>query len=419
MSDSDQEQSGWFGWLRFSLGELAFGCLLFSCVFFLATSYLVHQIVAPNFDVAWEKIKPHLPWAMEDTLKYFLAGDYPYLPGDVELPDDLKARANAYGFTEYDLKALIAGAQRFNIRWEDVVAIQINAQWHGGFRDMFFLALAISESLDEHYNHDPITTCPEATPTPPPEGDPAEECFPINPRHEAIKALNPSGGNEWLNRVLATSDAWKQPLKSAIIRSIDPDEPDNLMLIFLEMLSYRIKGYYNEIILVDGQPVIVNDPEVPAIPYPDVITSFFANPFPGSSITGYCFGCPVYNEKGELIREHHPGVDLGGIGSAPVYAAHEGEVIYAGWMNSGSLWISGIVVGIRGTYPDGTQVCTLYGHGTPDTLSVDVGRYVYAGDQLFIADNTGFSFGTHLHFDLRFGDGTFCAASVNPSGFVP
>jgi len=377
--------------------------------------------VTPTLDAWWEKIKSYLAVSAEEELVYFAWKTYPYLPGDVELSDKLKAMAPLYGYEEYDIQALIAGAARYGIRWEDVVAVELTGHWDEGFVDMFIFSLSIAQFLDEHGYNDEPPPCPTSTPLPPPPAtpEPGAGCFQINPRFEAIKAMNPAGGEAWLEHVLSTSDNWAGPLKTASIIPIEIEDWFDLLVVYTELLGYQVHGYYSALVIVDGRPVIVGNPNLTPIPYPGVISGFIVHPFPGSTITGYHFGDPVYNAKGELIRANHPGVDLGGIDEAPIYAAHSGEVIFAGWMNSGTLWISGIVVAIRGTYPDGTPVCTLYGHGKEDTLLVGVGDTVSAGDQLMTADNTGVSTGTHLHFDLRFGEGTYCAESVNPMDYLP
>src|SRR3989344_1331944 len=346
------------------LRPFLYGCCLLIMLVASCVVMLMLTRVTPLLDAWWEKIRTVAAETAEEEVDYFDWVTYPYLPGDVVLSDQLKEMAPEYGFTEYDIQAMIAGAARYGIRWEDVVGIPINASY------------------------------------------------------EAIKAMNPAGGEEWLYRVLATSDFWAGPLHTAEIDAIEPEDLFDLFVIYMDLLSYQVHGYYDVLVIVDGQPVIISDPNAPAIPYPGEIEGFFVHPFPGSWITGYDFGDPVYNEKGELIRAHHPGIDLGGIGRDPVYAAHDGQIIYAGWMNSGSLWISGIVVAIKGTYPDGTPVCTLYGHGEKGSLRVGVGDPVSAGDQLMIADDTGVSSGDHLHFDLRFGDGTYCGQSVDPKPYI-
>jgi len=90
-------------------------------------------------------------------------------------------------------------------------------------------------------------------------------------------------------------------------------------------------------------------------------------------------------------------------------------------MDSVSLWISGIVVAIECNPPvtDPTPICTLYGHGAEGTLKVDKGDSVRAGDWLFMAGNTGYSFGVHLDFQIRVGGGCpYNNQAVDPMHYI-
>lgn len=416
-------------WLGPVVRSIALGCGFVLIVGAVCVSYVLDQIIGPQLDADWKELKPRLVPALEDTVEYFKKGDYPYLPGDVILSELLKEMAPQNGFTEYDIQAMVAGAARFEIRPEDIVGIQMNASWPGGFADMFILSLAIAEFLDDHYYHLPLVVCPEVRPVPtnePPPTPSEELCVPINPRHEAIKDLyleaNPgdtAGAESFLARVLATSNFWAGPLDTVVIKPIVPEENIDWQTVFAEMLRYRLIGYIDELVFVNGLPVITGGGAPPG-PYPDVPDGFFICPYGNCIITGYDFGDPVYDKHGNLIREHHPGVDLGKAGQSAVVAACNGTVTYADWMNSGSLWISGVTVWIEcnPSQEDPTAICTGYGHGLPDTLKVKVGDSVDAGDWLFTADNTGFSFGTHLHFDIRAGGGgPYCSYSVDPKAY--
>jgi hypothetical protein len=416
-------------WLGNVLRALALGCGFILIVGAVCVSYVVEQIIGPQLDADWEALKTKLVPALEETVKYFKKGDYPYLPGDVILSELLEEIAPENGFTEYDIQAMVAGAARFDIRPEDIVGIQMNASWPGGYADMFILSLAIAEFLDDHRYHWDIVTCPTPMPVQPDQPPPTPSdvlCVPINPRHEAIKDLyleaNPgdtAGAESFLARVLATSERWAGPLDTVEIKPIVPEENFDWQVIFMEMLRYRLIGYIDELVFVNGMPVISGGGAPPG-PYPDVPDGFFICPYGACIITGYDFGDPVYNKDGELIRDHHPGVDLGKAGESAVVAACNGRVTYAAWMNSDSLWISGVTVWIEcnPSSTDPTPICTGYGHGLPDTLKVEVGDSVDAGDWLFTADNTGFSFGTHLHFDIRAGGGgPYCNYSIDPKAY--
>lgn len=415
MASLFKENRGWGGQL------FPIGCGLFILVACFVCGALVYNRGLPFArSLPWE----HVPSGLGDTLDYFLAGDYPYLPRDVVISELLRGMAPQYGFTEYDIQAMVAAAARLGIDPEHIVAIQTNAKLTGGFRDMYPLALAIGKFLSENGYHDPPQVCP--TPTPPPsEGTPVPdlpiyvECVPKNPKHEAIKAINPDGGEAWLARVLATAGTWAGPLQTTTITPTRPRTILHEISVLIEMVRLREAGYYQELVLVDGRPVIVNDPGTAPGPYPDVPDGFFICPYDGCVITGYDFLDPVYVDGKTVL---HPGVDLGGAGRIPVVAACNGEVTYAGWMNSASLWISGNVVAIEcfSAETDPTPICTLYGHGLDGSMQVGVGQEVDAGDWLFTANNTGFSSGDHLHFDIRAGGGgPFCNYSVDPKVYLP
>ena len=87
---------------------------------------------------------------------------------------------------------------------------------------------------------------------------------------------------------------------------------------------------------------------------------------------------------------NHMGVDFGGAYGIPVYAAHRGEVIYAGWMTG-----FGYLVQIRHE----NDVVTYYGHLS--RIDVQVGQRVATGEQIGKQGNTGRSTGPHLHFEVH------------------
>lgn len=106
------------------------------------------------------------------------------------------------------------------------------------------------------------------------------------------------------------------------------------------------------------------------------ITSSFgyrANPFGGGGTT------------------FHLGVDLGPGCGAPIYAAHSGTVVYAGWN------------GIYGNYiriDNGDGVYTVYGHIVSGGILVQYGNEVGVGQQIAKVGSTGGSTGCHLHFGV-------------------
>jgi murein DD-endopeptidase MepM/ murein hydrolase activator NlpD len=98
----------------------------------------------------------------------------------------------------------------------------------------------------------------------------------------------------------------------------------------------------------------------------------------------------------------HAGVDLGAPEGTPFYAAAPGRVILARW-NGG--------YGNNVMIDHGGGIVTVYGHSSK--LLVKEGQLVQAGDQIALVGDTGHSFGSHLHFEVR-ENGT----PVEPTGFM-
>jgi murein DD-endopeptidase MepM/ murein hydrolase activator NlpD len=102
-----------------------------------------------------------------------------------------------------------------------------------------------------------------------------------------------------------------------------------------------------------------------------------------------------------LGMKGHNGWDFYAPDGTPVRAAHEGTITYAG--EDGS---NGLLVVIRTDkeydYKGGTAYYkTLYGHLKRGSLRVTAGQTVKTGDVIALADNTGASTGSHLHFGLK------------------
>lgn len=86
----------------------------------------------------------------------------------------------------------------------------------------------------------------------------------------------------------------------------------------------------------------------------------------------------------------HQGIDLGGRRGTPIFAAHEGMVVYAGRDFRGY----GKMVLIE--YD--SEWASLYAH--MQTLLVREGQYVERGQTIGTMGRTGRSTGVHLHFEL-------------------
>jgi len=98
----------------------------------------------------------------------------------------------------------------------------------------------------------------------------------------------------------------------------------------------------------------------------------------------------------------HEGLDLAGSYGAPIYATGDGVVSHAGWENG-----YGNMVEI--THPYGLK--TRYGHLS--AVRVQMGQRVSRGDRIGDMGSTGHSTGTHLHYEVRFGD-----RAVDPMSFI-
>ncbi len=115
----------------------------------------------------------------------------------------------------------------------------------------------------------------------------------------------------------------------------------------------------------------------------------------------------VYSWFGWRSLGNHKGIDISGghASGALIVAAESGTVVFAGRDNSGY----GNYVIIR--HSDGVQ--TLYGHCLDGSLMVKAGDNVSAGQAIGRVGNTGYSFGAHLHFEVRV-NGT----AVDPASYL-
>lgn len=85
----------------------------------------------------------------------------------------------------------------------------------------------------------------------------------------------------------------------------------------------------------------------------------------------------------------HYGLDIANRIGTPLVAAADGVVIEAGPASGFGLWV-------RVQHADGTV--TVYGH--MDTITVNEGEQVQAGDQIATMGSRGYSTGPHLHFEV-------------------
>lgn len=120
-----------------------------------------------------------------------------------------------------------------------------------------------------------------------------------------------------------------------------------------------------------------------------------------ASITSY-FGYRVGPLAGLGSNEFHKGIDMGVGYGTPVRAAEDGVVVSSGY-NGGY----GKCVIIQ--HDNGME--TLYGHNS--SLAVSAGERVSRGDVVAYAGSTGWSTGTHCHFEVHI-DGQ----AVNPLDYA-
>ncbi len=90
----------------------------------------------------------------------------------------------------------------------------------------------------------------------------------------------------------------------------------------------------------------------------------------------------------------HGGIDIANALGTPIVAATDGTVIDAGPAQGFGNWI-------RIMADDGTM--TVYGH--MQTVDVQVGQRVVAGQQIAGMGSLGFSTGSHVHFEVFVNDG--------------
>lgn len=91
----------------------------------------------------------------------------------------------------------------------------------------------------------------------------------------------------------------------------------------------------------------------------------------------------------------HRGTDIGAGYGSPIYAAHAGTVVYAGWYGTYGNWIE---------IDNGGGISTGYAHIRPGGTFVRVGQSVQAGQNIASVGDTGAATGPHLHFETRIGE---------------
>ncbi|MFC1640764.1 murein hydrolase activator EnvC family protein [Patescibacteria group bacterium] len=99
----------------------------------------------------------------------------------------------------------------------------------------------------------------------------------------------------------------------------------------------------------------------------------------------------------------HTGLDIAASVGTPLYSATDGTVVHAGWSSTGGGYGLYAVV-------SSNNLLLIYGHMS--SISVSTGQTVTAGTTLGGMGSTGFSTGSHVHFEVRKN-----GVPVDPLGF--
>jgi murein DD-endopeptidase MepM/ murein hydrolase activator NlpD len=139
--------------------------------------------------------------------------------------------------------------------------------------------------------------------------------------------------------------------------------------------------------------VVAATPQYGTRPTPS-LKNIFA-PKPPDSTQAAPRGGMVWPTSGRRITQYygwrHKGLDVDGHYDSPIYAAEAGTVTTSGW-NSGGYGNYVII-------DHGGGIVTLYAHLSK--LYVTKGQHVGRGETLGMMGTTGWSTGTHLHFEVR------------------
>ncbi len=108
------------------------------------------------------------------------------------------------------------------------------------------------------------------------------------------------------------------------------------------------------------------------------------------------------------VKAFHGGYDMVGVGSHEVVAVVPGKVIRSRIVTdkSNPTWQWGNYVCVRGADGYDYYYCHL------KSRAVKEGDTVKAGDKLGIMGSTGYSFGAHLHFEVRRGTKKICPEDI-------
>ncbi|GAB4545317.1 MAG: hypothetical protein Tsb0014_39490 [Pleurocapsa sp.] len=209
--------------------------------------------------------------------------------------------------------------------------------------------------------------------------------------YRADNSLNPNKPSKLLPDNFATSTSnlsvnqndirnINKPKKSEDIISVAPTNPES----------------YNSVLETPTGETI--NPQLPALSSPEEYLPEAFNgynwPAQGVLSSGY----------GWRWGRFHKGIDIAAPIGTPIFAAAQGEVIFADWDSGGYGKL------IKMQHPDGSV--TLYAHN--NKILVRKGQRINKGEQIAEMGTTGYSTGPHLHFEIRPNG----EAAVNPIAFL-
>lgn len=176
-----------------------------------------------------------------------------------------------------------------------------------------------------------------------------------------------------------------------IINSPDPDEEEPLPILFRPTADDDGAESEDEI-LEAGDTAMLHSPKLDVSKMSSPVVLQLVN-----AAKGEVFVFPTPDESrltshfGPRRRRFHYGVDLAMPTGRPIYAAFDGVVRISKYNGS-----YGNLVVIR--HPNGLE--TYYAHMSKRHVSA--GTQVRAGDIIGLCGNTGRSYGSHLHFEIRY-----------------
>lgn len=191
------------------------------------------------------------------------------------------------------------------------------------------------------------------------------------------KGTAPISEEERLTRLRADINRMREEIKQE--READSVGSKNLEPV---ELAASIDLESAEIDLFSGEEIALNLPPLPS-----------SEEYLPETFDGY-----IWPAKGVLTSGYgwrwgrlHKGIDIAAPVGTPIFAAAAGKVVSAGW-NSGGY---GNLVKLK--HLDGSM--TLYAHN--HRILVNYGQKVNQGEQIAEMGNTGFSTGSHLHFEIH------------------